>query len=66
MRLIAFIMESPVVEKILLHIGELTKPPAVLPARTPPQTRIGFDKFVEANKWPDMVKTADIAGETWN
>jgi hypothetical protein len=33
MRLIAFIMEPVVVEKILSQIGEPTEPPAVFPAR---------------------------------
>ena len=36
MRLIAFIIEPPVIERILTHIGVPTAPPAVLPARLPP------------------------------
>ena len=39
MRLIAFIMEPVVVEKILSHIGEPIEPPAALPARAPPRWR---------------------------
>ncbi len=76
MRLIAFIMEPPVVEKILKHIGEPTEPPAVLPARAPPQMEIGyrrrrdceaiqFDQAVQANEWPDMDQTAGAGGDTW-
>ena len=42
MRLIAFIMEPVVVEKILSHIGEPTEPPTVLPARAPPQVEMDF------------------------
>ncbi len=66
MRLIAFIMEPVVVEKILSHIGEPTQPPAVLPARAPPQVEIDFDQAVEVNEWPDMDQTAEAADETWN
>jgi hypothetical protein len=66
MRLIAFIMEPPVVEKILIHIGEPTEPPAVLPARAPPQVEMDFDPVAQANDWPDMDQTADTTDETWN
>ena len=48
MRLIAFILDSPVVERILEHIGEPTEAPAVLPARSPPQGELSFDVGVEA------------------
>jgi hypothetical protein len=58
MRLIAFIMEPRVVEKILTHIGEPTEPPAVLPARAPRQMDLDFDQVVQANEWPDMDQTA--------
>jgi len=37
MRIIAFALDPPVIERILTHIGEPTKPPAVLSARSPPQ-----------------------------
>jgi hypothetical protein len=77
MRLIAFIMEPHVVEKILSHIGEPTEPPAVLPARAPPQVEIGyrrgrdceaiqFDQVAQANEWPDTDQTAGAPDETWN
>jgi len=69
MRLIAFIMEPPVVEKILKHIGEPTEPPTVLPARAPPQVEIDFDQvsqFDQGNDWPDMDQSAEATGETWN
>ncbi len=42
MRLIAFIMEPVVVEKIVFHIGEPTKPPVVLSAKAPPQVEMNF------------------------
>jgi hypothetical protein len=66
MRLIAFIMEPVVVEKILSHIGEPTEPPAVSPARAPPQVEMDFDQVAQANDWPDMDQTAGASDETWN
>ncbi len=39
MRIIAFIVDPPVIERILTHVGEPTEPPAVLPARAPHQRR---------------------------
>jgi hypothetical protein len=66
MRLIAFIMEPVVVEKILSHIGEPTEPPAVFPARAPPQVEMDFDQVVQADEWPDMDQTAGASDETWN
>ncbi len=66
MRLIAFIMEPVVIEKILSHVGEPTEPPAVFPARAPPQVEIDFDQVAQANEWPDMDQTAEASDETWN
>ena len=69
MRLIAFIIEPPVVEKILKHIGEPTEPPTVLPARAPPQVEIDFDQVAQVdqgNDWPDMDQSVGTADETWN
>ncbi len=69
MRLIAFIMEPVVVEKILLHVGEPTEPPTVLPARAPPQVEINLDQGAQVdqgNDWPEMDQTAGTADETWN
>ena len=48
MRLIAFILKPPVVEKILTHIGDPTESPAVLPPRAPSQVDLDFDQVVEA------------------
>jgi hypothetical protein len=39
MRLIAFIGDPPVIERILAHIGEPVQAPAVLPARSPAHDR---------------------------
>jgi hypothetical protein len=44
MRMIAFILEPPVIERILGHIGEPVAPPVILPARSPPQAEMDFDQ----------------------
>ena len=44
MRIIAFITEKPLIERILAHIGEPYAPSAVLPARGPPQAEFEFDQ----------------------
>ena len=36
MRVIAFVLDRPTVERILEHIGEPTQRPVALPARPPP------------------------------
>ncbi len=61
-------MEPVVIEKILLHIGEPSEPPVVLPARAPPQVEMDFDQVAQANEneWPDMDQTAETIDETWN
>lgn len=71
MRIIAFIIEPPVIERILTHVGEPTEPPEVLPARAPPQLELGFDQDPESldpsgDTWPDMDQTAGAPDETWN
>ena len=60
MRVIAFILDPPVVERILGHIGEPTEAPVVLPARSPPQGELSFDAGVEAagpEAWPEIDQT---------
>jgi hypothetical protein len=42
MRLIAFILDPPVIERILVHIGEPVQALAVLPARSSPQLTRSF------------------------
>jgi hypothetical protein len=58
MRIIAFILERPVIEQILGHIGEPTTPPAVSPARPPPQGEMELDQGAGLVEWPDMDQTA--------
>jgi len=59
-------MEPPVVEKILLHIGEPIEPPVVLPARAPPQIDLDFDQVAQVQEWPDMDQTAGAGDDIWN
>jgi hypothetical protein len=58
MRIIAFMLDRPQVERILAHIGEPTQPPAVLTARSPPQGEFGFDQTPATADWPEMDQTA--------
>jgi len=65
MRIIAFILEPPVIERILAHVGEPTSAPEVLPARAPPQTEIPFDQELGQAEWPEMDQTAGDSDKTW-
>ena len=72
MRIIAFLEDPPVVEKILRHIGEPTQAPELLPARGPPQGELDFDQVgdsgqgVGSEEWPEMDQTAGSGDETWD
>ena len=66
MRIIAFVLDPPVIERILSYIDEPTMPPAVAPARSPPQAEINFDQTAGADGWPEMDQTAGAAGDTWD
>ena len=60
MRIIAFILEPPVIERILTHIDEPATPPVVLPARAPPQAELGFeppDPLAAQTAWPEIDQT---------
>ena len=65
MRIIAFVLERDVIERILGHIGEPTEPPAILPARSPPQGELGFAPADPPDPWPEMDQTADLPDDTW-
>jgi hypothetical protein len=58
MRIVAFIQDPPVIERILHHIGEPTEAPQVLPARAPPQHALEFDQSAEVDEWPNEDQTA--------
>ena len=62
MRIIAFVLDAPTIERILDHIGEPAQPPAVLPARSPPQLAFGFDQTPATTDWPEMDQTAGQGG----
>jgi hypothetical protein len=47
MKLVAFITQPPVIQRILAHIGEPADPPVLAPARGPPQTDFDFDQSPE-------------------
>jgi len=60
MRIIAFILDRSVIERILEHVGEPTEAPAVLPARSPPQGELGFaqvDASSGVDAWPEIDQT---------
>jgi hypothetical protein len=66
MRLIALILDPPVVERILEHIGEPSEAPAVLPARSPPLGELSFDADLEApakEAWPEIDQTGGVCPE---
>jgi len=76
MRIIAFILELPVIERmwnrcaippaaITTHVGEPIAAPAILPARAPPQAEMDFDQVAGSDEWPDMDQTAGKGGDTW-
>jgi hypothetical protein len=65
MRLIAFILDPPVIERILTHIGEPDTPPAVLPARAPPHAELEFepaDPSAGPTPWPEIDQTSGQDG----
>ena len=66
MRIIAFVMDPPVIERILRHVGEPTEPPAILPARSPPQTELAFDQDGGRDDWPEMDQSVDTPGDPWD
>jgi len=66
MRIIAFVLDPPVIERILRHVGEPTEPPAILPARSPPQTELEFDQGGGHDDWPEMDQSQGTSGDSWD
>jgi len=66
MQIIAFILERPVIERILTHIGEPTQAPLVWPARGPPKAEMEFDQVASGEDWPEMDQTAGTLQDTWD
>ncbi len=61
MRIIAFVLDPPVIARILRHIDEPVDPPEVLPARSPPQPELEFNQDPGQGDWPDLDQTAGVA-----
>ncbi|MFT5233050.1 MAG: hypothetical protein ACI9UQ_001079 [Candidatus Krumholzibacteriia bacterium] len=66
MRIIAFILEPPVIERLLTHVGEPATAPEVLPARAPPQSEMQFDQAAGSADWPEMDQTLSESDDGWN
>ncbi|MFT5232595.1 MAG: hypothetical protein ACI9UQ_000617 [Candidatus Krumholzibacteriia bacterium] len=63
---IAFILEPPVIERLLTHVGEPAAAPEVLPARAPLQSEIPFDQATGSADWPEMDQTASESDDAWS
>lgn len=66
MRIIAFVLDPPTIERILRHIDQPHQPPVVLPARSPPQAEFTFNQDLGATEWPDLDQTAGTPGDPWD
>jgi len=66
MKTISLILDRPVIERILDHIGEPTTPSLVSLARAPPQATFYFAQAIGSNEWPEMDQTAGSADDTWD
>lgn len=66
MRIIAFVMDPPTIERILRHIEQPHEPPAVLPARSPPQAEFAFNQGLGVDHWPDLDQAAGAADDPWD
>jgi len=52
--------------QLLRHVGEPTEPPAILPARSPPQTELAFGQDGGRDDWPEMEQSVDTPGDPWD
>ena len=66
MRIIAFVLDPPVIERILRHVGEPPESPAILPARSPPQGELAFDQEGGRDDWPEMDQSVGTTGDPWD
>ena len=66
MRIIAFIQDPLVIERILESIGEPAQAPEVLPARGPPQAELDLDPGAESDDWPEMDQRAGPTDDGWD
>jgi hypothetical protein len=61
----AFSAPPTTVRRYTLHVGEPVEPPAILPARPPPQGEIQFNQTASTDEWPEMDQTVGEGGDTW-
>ncbi len=61
MTIIAFILDPAVIKRILDHVGVESVPPAVLPARSPPQGELEFAQGPDAVAWDEVDQTAGVS-----
>ena len=66
MLIIAFLLDPPVIERVLRPIGEPMAPPVILPARSPPQTEIVFNQDGGRDDWPEMDHSEGKSGDSWD
>ena len=60
MRIIAFVLDPPVIERILDHVVDPTTPPAMSAAQAPPQAELGFAQAAGSGEWPEMDQRAGL------
>jgi hypothetical protein len=60
MKVLAFILDKQVIERILRHIGEESTPPRVLPARSPPQLEMPFAQTTGPVIWDEVNQTTEF------
>ncbi len=63
MRIIVFVLNPPVIERILRHVVEPPVSPAILPARSPPQGELAFDQEGGRDDWPEMDQSVSTTGD---
>ncbi len=66
MRIIVFILEPPVIKRILGHIGQPPEPPVIPPARSPSQGELVFDQDGGRDDWPKMDQSVGTTGDSWD
>ena len=64
MRIIAFVLDPPTIERILRRVDQPHEPPAVLPVRSPPQAEFMFNQDAGAKDWPDLAQTAGARSDS--
>ena len=58
MTVLAFILDPVVIKRILDHLDLESEPPAVLPARSPPQAQLEFAQAIGPVTWDEVDQTS--------